>query len=332
MTSDYFKYFLITYLRIIFRKFLKLMFGNVFINWNVVIGSFDNKLNLLESIEIKNNSYSYFADPFIIEINNKIYIFVEEFFWKTNLGKISLFEFNNFVVNYNGVILEEDFHLSFPFVFNHNNITYMIPETYQNTNISLYESKKNPLKWEHKGDIVSNICTSDTVVFPYKKKLIALSNNESGRFGDRLTNLSLFKSSAKSWQDLPQFEFISTISTEACRSRNGGLFKWRNNYYRVNQLPAFNIYGKNVSVNKICLNDDGNELSYHEEDAIEFENLLIGIKNKYLGSHHLHVDEKLGLFVCDVSSLKFNRFIMCKFDTLFPNVFNKIKKFIVNIN
>ncbi|MDC1292421.1 hypothetical protein N8Y37_02720 [Amylibacter sp.] len=332
MRSNYLKYFLFTYTKAVIRKFLKLLFGNVFIDWNVITGSFDDELNLINTNVIKNNSNSYFADPFIIDINDKIYIFVEEFFWQSNIGKISLIELNNFKIKYHGIILEEDFHLSFPFVFNQNNLTYMIPESHQNTNVSLYVSEGNPLEWKLKGDIIKNVCTSDTVILPYKKSLLALTNNESGRFGDRLTNLSIYKSNTMSWQQLPQFEFINTISTEATRSRNGGLFKWKDNYYRVNQLPAFNIYGKSINVNKICLGDDNNELNYHEESTDEFKKLFSGISEKYIGCHHLHINEKHRLFVCDISTLKFNSQIMHKFDIRFPKVFSRLKKFLININ
>ena len=85
------------------------------------------------------------ADPFLI----KGYIFAEIYDkdgWKNGTGCIAVAKHDN-TLKFEPII-KENFHMSFPYVFNHNNTWYMIPETYQSGNIRLYKAIKFPHKWK----------------------------------------------------------------------------------------------------------------------------------------------------------------------------------------
>ena len=72
----------------------------------------------------------FWADPHVFFRDDIYYIFIEEYLYKTKKAHISLIEMQQ-SGNYSDPVkvLEEPFHLSYPHVFEHEGILYMIPET-----------------------------------------------------------------------------------------------------------------------------------------------------------------------------------------------------------
>ena len=72
----------------------------------------------------------FWADPFVIEKDNKYYIFIEELMYETYKGHISLIIMNK-KGNYTKPVkvLEKNYHLSYPFLIEDGGNLYMIPET-----------------------------------------------------------------------------------------------------------------------------------------------------------------------------------------------------------
>ena len=67
-------------------------------------------------------------------------------------------------------ILEKDYHLSYPFVFEDNNEIFMIPESKENKTIDLYKCIDFPYKWKHEKTLINNIMAVDaTVLFKDNK-------------------------------------------------------------------------------------------------------------------------------------------------------------------
>ena len=104
---------------------------------------------LRKSIRIKNTKNHFFADPFISKYNNRNIIFFEDYSFKKNKAAISAIEINS-DKSYKqlGTVLEESFHLSYPYIFEHNENLYMCPESNNNKDIRLYKCKEYPMKWE----------------------------------------------------------------------------------------------------------------------------------------------------------------------------------------
>lgn len=90
----------------------------------------------------------WFADPFPFEWNGRIFLFVERMHWWSRLGSIAVAEVDkNGNVSKFKDIVSEPFHLSFPNVFSHRGMVYMIPESGMNGDIRLYRATDFPLKW-----------------------------------------------------------------------------------------------------------------------------------------------------------------------------------------
>ena len=96
--------------------------------WNVNFFFLNNKMNnlfLLKSgLKIKNPPNAFLADPFSFKYKNKNYIVLEEFNLKTKKGVISLYEVSSRKYKRIGIILNENFHLSYPYLFKFSNKLY----------------------------------------------------------------------------------------------------------------------------------------------------------------------------------------------------------------
>lgn len=112
----------------------------------------------------------FWADPFVVFKNKLYYIFFEEFEYNKNKGHISFLTINE-DGNYSQVekIIEKDYHLSYPNIFNFNDKYYMIPESHDNKTIEIYECSEFPDKWKFCKNIFENIAATDSTLF-YKNE------------------------------------------------------------------------------------------------------------------------------------------------------------------
>jgi len=103
---------------------------------------------VLTASDITDIPAAFVADPFLIHENNLYYMFFEVLNTDTDQGDIGLAISNDgFNWTYEQIILDEDFHLSYPCVFKWKNDYYMIPETYQAESVRLYKSNNFPYNW-----------------------------------------------------------------------------------------------------------------------------------------------------------------------------------------
>jgi hypothetical protein len=111
----------------------------------------------------------FVADPSLIRRNNAYYMFFEVMNNNTMQGDIGLAISNDgFNWTYKQIILDEDFHLSYPYVFKWNNEYYMIPEgSSQKDSIRLYKSKDFPYNWSFVKNLVQGTYFVDTSIFRY---------------------------------------------------------------------------------------------------------------------------------------------------------------------
>jgi hypothetical protein len=107
----------------------------------------------------------FWADPFIWVHENRYYIFLEELLYSTQRGRIICFTLDHEMnILSNQIVLERPYHLSYPFLFEHEGQLYMIPETRENSVIELYHCTHFPHKWEFQKTLINNISAVDTTL------------------------------------------------------------------------------------------------------------------------------------------------------------------------
>lgn len=191
----------------------------------------------------------FFADPFVISENNKSYVFFEDYFYTKGKGLISYFEISeDGIFSPPEIVLEREYHLSYPFVFKHKGKYYMIPETLENKTIELYESVEFPKRWQLKKVLFENINAVDTTLFEYNEKFWLFTNiSKSG--GSLSDELFLFYSDSPfgKWTPHPKNPVISNV--KFARSA-GKLFFHKNELIRPSQETSIR-YGYALNFNKV---------------------------------------------------------------------------------
>ncbi len=91
----------------------------------------------------------WFADPLLYRRSGTRYLFAEAMDLATGKGRIEVCRLqDDGTAGEWQVALEEEFHLSFPTVFDWNGETWMIPETGNDHSLRLYRCQEFPTRWE----------------------------------------------------------------------------------------------------------------------------------------------------------------------------------------
>lgn len=102
------------------------------------------------------------ADPMLVEDNEKTYLFYEAV--HCGKGQIEVVEIlNNGAVSRPTVALSEEYHLSYPFVFKHDDEWYMIPESCSINKVNLLKAKHFPTDWEYTATLLNEYAVDTTV-------------------------------------------------------------------------------------------------------------------------------------------------------------------------
>jgi hypothetical protein len=98
---------------------------------------------------------SFVADPFMILDRDRWLMFFEVFIHKQQRGEIAFASSQDgYSWDYHHIILSEDFHLSYPYVFQFESNWYMIPESCEAKSVRLYKATKFPEQWEFVSEIL----------------------------------------------------------------------------------------------------------------------------------------------------------------------------------
>lgn len=111
----------------------------------------------------------FYADPFVAERGGRSYLFFEEFVFAKRKGVISFIEFDE--QGFKGkpsVVLEMEHHLSYPFLFEWEGQTYMLPESRDSGRIELFRAVDFPSRWEFAGCLLKDVWAVDATIFEHE--------------------------------------------------------------------------------------------------------------------------------------------------------------------
>lgn len=108
------------------------------------------------------NLFNYwFADPFVVEVNDKVFVFCEGYNKLKDIGSIFCIDLNGKKTVYREII-KQKYHLSYPNIFKYNGEYYLIPESSENKTVELYKCSNFPYKWDKVSDLLIDIHCVDT--------------------------------------------------------------------------------------------------------------------------------------------------------------------------
>jgi hypothetical protein len=131
----------------------------------------------------------FYADPFPFRWRDKDYLFFEDLDQKTQKGIISVVEFDEQGRPGPAIpVLEEPWHLSYPFLIEADGEIWMVPEASLSGEISIYRATRFPFGWEKHSTLVSGIEAADATVIQHGGKywMFAVTRDGIGGYSDTL--------------------------------------------------------------------------------------------------------------------------------------------------
>lgn len=109
----------------------------------------------------------FFADPFALVDGNKLHIFYEEYLYNERKGNIAYTCYENGQFSIPKTVINEPFHLSYPYLFKDSKNIYMVPESCEANKIILYKATHFPLIWKKERILIDNFAGTDSTLFKY---------------------------------------------------------------------------------------------------------------------------------------------------------------------
>jgi hypothetical protein len=199
----------------------------------------------------------YWADPFIFIKGNCRYVFFERFYLNKNKGVVAYIQlFNDNSFGEPTDIIEEPFHLSFPFIFESNKKIYIIPESEQSNSISLYEAADFPNKWTKLTNLIDDLNATDPILIEQDKAHYLLLSPTGGKGVDFRSDLLVYKNISKNLICNWHLHTKNKVELPSSCGRNGGVVRVNDKLYRVAQNSE-KIYGRSVAFVEFYISAEG---------------------------------------------------------------------------
>jgi hypothetical protein len=216
---------------------------------------------VLSAQDVTDVNARFVADPFMVKQGGKFHLYFEVLNSKRNKGEIGYAQSSDLKNwKYCSIVLRERFHLSYPYVFVHDEELYMLPECAESNEIRLYKSIKSPDRW----DYVSTLIRSKKRYPPLLDPSIC---NHEGRWylfsnARMLNNLHLFTASTLSgpWVEHPQSPIV--VASIHYARPGGRIVRHNGQLYRFSQDGAPR-YGSKVwafRITELSVNSYSEEL------------------------------------------------------------------------
>lgn len=204
-------------------------------------GHNQNPVFLPSSIPLEN--VYYLADPFMVREADEWLIFFELYHGDPGQGDIALLRSRDLKRwEYDGIVLDESFHLSFPHIFKADDDYYMILESYQANAVRLYKSVQFPHRWQFVKEIITGPFIDPAIFYKDGYWWIFASKNNKDLWIYYAKNLM------GPWESHPK---NPVYDNQAAYARNAGrIIQHKNDWYRPAQDNS-NRYGERVRWMKI---------------------------------------------------------------------------------
>lgn len=177
-------------------------------------------VRVLRAADVSDVRAEFLADPFMIKDGTTWYMFFEVMKsmrdGQKSVGKIGLAVSRDLAQwTYVKIVLDEQFHMSYPYVFKWHGEFYMIPESYQAKSIRLYRATKFPEKWVFDRVLVTGDYV-DSSYFEYQGTSYLFASSGAGH---QTLRLFVAQDLLSEWREHP----LSPIMNESVRfGRSGG--------------------------------------------------------------------------------------------------------------
>lgn len=238
----------------IVRNILRRLYYSVFFYdlWN--IGIVDTPIHVFIASEdrpqvrwltaMPHNKYS--ADPFGVYRDENLYIFFEEYDYRTSKGFISGKDLKDWSVSSSNEVIHTSVHMSYPYLIEHNGELYCVPEASPSREVSLYKVAKFPYAWTKVCTLINNVAAVDSTIFFHNGYWWLMATDGALNEYDNL-NIWYANDLLGPWK--PHASNPVKVDISSARPA-GTLFVYNGQLYRPSQ-DCSDHYGKQIVLNRI---------------------------------------------------------------------------------
>ena len=236
---------------------------------------------LAEAINPPRNCFQ--ADPFFWQQGVETWCFFETFDYRTGLGYISAGQLESGRIENIRTVLEPGYHLSFPFLFEHDGQLFMMPESCASRRIELWRCTSFPGSWELHMTALEGTNSADSTLAEIDGQWWLFTNICDDPFGDMNSELHLFRADGPMLDKLEPHPLNPVVFDSRCARNAGRIFQRDGVFYRPAQDNSHGTYGYGLHLMRI------EELTMECYRERSVRHIAPTFKRGIIGCHHIDI-------------------------------------------
>jgi hypothetical protein len=225
------------------------------------------------------------ADPFMLRVEQRWYMFFEIYNRRTARGQIGLATSENGLQwTYQRVVLDEPFHLSYPYVFAWENDYFMLPECFETGSVRLYKAAPFPTHWTCVHTLLQGGEYVDPSIFQFDRKWWLFTSQGTAPLRAETLRLHYAETPFAPWVEHPQSPVI--VQNARIARPAGRVVVLEDGLVRYSQ-DCQGTYGALVRAFAI---DELTTKRYHEHEVAGTNPVLTGSGTGWNKSGMHHID------------------------------------------
>lgn len=116
------------------------------------------------TVPIRAPALHYYADPFVVARDRTAHLFLEDFSYLAERGRIVTMTVEDGRVSAPRPVLDLPYHLSYPFLLEDDGTLYMVPESSAARSVDVYRCTRFPHTWEPCARLLEGLDAADTTL------------------------------------------------------------------------------------------------------------------------------------------------------------------------
>lgn len=279
--------FFLIQIKLLIKRLSKLIFYTDYWNIGIALSPIQEFLNNQKVPQVQWFSGlprdRFMADPFGLYHNENLHIIYEDLRFDQRIGKTASFLFKNDSFIENKIVIDEKFHMSYPFLMEYENEIYCIPETYQANQVRLYKAIDFPEKWKLEKILIDDYAGIDNTPFEHEGTWFLFSTDKNSGPHHNL-NIHYANNIFGPWVEHPK----NPVKTDIRSARPAGtIFEHDGAIFRPSMDYSEKIEGR-IVINKIV------KLTIHDFRE-EAHSIVNPFKNTFF-SDKVHTLSQVGPF------------------------------------
>jgi hypothetical protein len=223
------------------------------------------------------------ADPFVKVVDGRTCVFVEEVTASIGRGSIVCLDYRNGVTSRLGTVIEQPYHLSYPFLLEFEGALYMLPESSEDRALHVWRCIEYPMRWEKVATMMEGISIADCTIFEHEGRWWLFGNPDRLGVGIHTSELHIFSSDNPIHGRWEPHRLNPVLVDDANARMAGTVTLIEGGLYRFAQGSG-RYYGETLEVRRI------KRLSMSEYDEERVELVEPDRKAWGIGIHHFSRD------------------------------------------